>query len=110
MYSDICQEQNIRKSKKRSFHSANTTKVPQATVQNCSESAIAFTQRQMQDIECLALKLTNQLKSMKAIVEDRLHVEGNKATSFKFNTDEVTKHIWEHNLTDNLITVTLLKS
>lgn len=89
VYSDICQEQNIRKSKKRSFHSANTTKVPQATVQNCSESAIAFTQRQMQDIECLALKLTNQLKSMKAIVEDRLHVEGNKATSFKFNTDEV---------------------
>ncbi|XP_038886717.1 uncharacterized protein LOC120076846 [Benincasa hispida] len=89
VYSDIYQEQNIRKSKKRSSHSASTTKVPQATVQNCSESAIAFTQRQMQDIECLALKLTNQLKSMKAIVEDRLHVEGNKATSFKFNTDEV---------------------
>lgn len=63
----------------------------------------------MQDIECLALKLTSQLKSMKAIVEDRLHVEGNKSTSFKFNADEVTKHIWEHNLNDNLITVTLLQ-
>uniref|UniRef100_A0A0A0LP96 Uncharacterized protein n=2 Tax=Cucumis sativus TaxID=3659 RepID=A0A0A0LP96_CUCSA len=89
VHSDIYQEKNIRKSKKRSFHSSSTTKVPQATVQNCSESAIAFTQRQMQDIECLALKLTTQLKSMKAIVEDRLHVEGNKSTSFKFNADEV---------------------
>lgn len=95
VYSDICHEQNIKKSKKRSLHSTSTTKVPHAsmrntTVQNCSDSAIAFTQRQMQDIECLALKLTNQLKSMKAIVEDRLHVEGNKATNYKFNTDEVT--------------------
>ncbi|KAA0065247.1 uncharacterized protein E6C27_scaffold82G005880 [Cucumis melo var. makuwa] len=89
VHSDIYQEKNIRKSKKRSFHSSSTTKVPQATVQNCSESAITFTQRQMQDIECLALKLTSQLKSMKAIVEDRLHVEGNKSTSFKFNADEV---------------------
>ncbi|KAG7029375.1 hypothetical protein SDJN02_07713, partial [Cucurbita argyrosperma subsp. argyrosperma] len=91
---DIYHKKNIRKSKKRSLHSASTTKVPQASmrstaVQNCSDSAIAFTQRQMQDIECLALKLTNQLTSMKAIVDDRLHVEGNQATSFKFNTDEV---------------------
>lgn len=95
VYSDIFHEQNIRKSKKRSLHSTSNTKVPHGrtrstAVQSCSDNAIAFTQRQMQDIESIALKLTNQLKSMKAIVEDRLHVEGNKATGFKFNTDEVT--------------------
>lgn len=103
VYSDIDHEQNTRQSKKRNRHPASTTKVPHAfmrspAVQNCSDSAIAFTQRQMQDIEGLALKLTNQLKSMKAIVEDRLHVEGNRATNFKFNTNEVSKHIWKHNL------------
>ncbi|XP_023536738.1 dentin sialophosphoprotein-like [Cucurbita pepo subsp. pepo] len=96
VYSDTYHEQNTRKSRKRSLHSTNTTKASHAhasmrssTVQSCSDSAIAFTERQMQDIECLALKLTTQLKSMKAIVEDRIHVEGNKATSYKFNTDEV---------------------
>ena len=115
VYSDTYHKQKIRKSKKRSLHSASTTVVPQASirstaVQNCSDSAIAFTQRQMQDIECLALKLTNQLTSMKAIVDDRLHVEGNQATSFKFNTDEVTKHIWEHNLIDSMSSITLLRN
>lgn len=104
VYSDTYHEQNTRKSRKRSLHSTNTTKASHAhasmrssTVQSCSDSAIAFTERQMQDIECLALKLTTQLKSMKAIVEDRIHVEGNKATSYKFNTDEVTKYMSEHN-------------
>ncbi|XP_022768944.1 uncharacterized protein LOC111312695 [Durio zibethinus] len=61
------------------------------TVQRCSQSAIAFTQRQMRDIESLATKLTTELKSMKDIVKGKLHLEleAPVATAAKENADEV---------------------
>ncbi|XWS14593.1 hypothetical protein CRYUN_Cryun35bG0023100 [Craigia yunnanensis] len=61
------------------------------TVQRCSQSAIAFSQRQMQDIETLATKLTTELKSMKDIVKGKLHSEASTATATatKENAEEV---------------------
>ena len=61
------------------------------SIEICSQSAIAFSQRQMQDFECLATKLTNELKTMKEIAESRLFSEG--STSLKFKTSEVWLHI-----------------
>ncbi|KAK9028823.1 hypothetical protein V6N11_025961 [Hibiscus sabdariffa] len=62
-----------------------------STVQRCSQSAIAFTQRQMRDIESLATKLTTELKSMKDIVMGKLHseLEASAATVMKENANEV---------------------
>ncbi|KAK8601259.1 hypothetical protein V6N13_059017 [Hibiscus sabdariffa] len=62
-----------------------------STVQRCSQSAIAFTQRQMRDIESLATKLTTELKSMKDIVMGKLHseLEASAATTVKENANEV---------------------
>ncbi|XWS24342.1 hypothetical protein CRYUN_Cryun28dG0093100 [Craigia yunnanensis] len=59
------------------------------TVQRCSQSAIAFSQRQMRDIETLATKLTTELKSMKDIVKGKLHSESSAATAAKENAEEV---------------------
>ncbi|GMJ15394.1 hypothetical protein HRI_005208600 [Hibiscus trionum] len=61
------------------------------TAQRCSQSAIAFTQRQMRDIESLATKLTTELKSMKDIVMGKLHseLEASAATVIKENANEV---------------------
>ncbi|OMO87614.1 hypothetical protein CCACVL1_08888 [Corchorus capsularis] len=56
-------------------------------LQRCSQSAIAFSQRQMRDIESLATKLTTELTSMKEIAKGRLHCEASAAT--KENADEV---------------------
>ncbi|KAL5845071.1 hypothetical protein ACOSQ4_011029 [Xanthoceras sorbifolium] len=55
-----------------------------------SQSAIAFSQWQMQDIESLATKLTGELSSMKDIVNELLHVQAFPATSLKHNMDKVT--------------------
>lgn len=60
-----------------------------STVQRFSQSAIAFSQRQMRDIESLATKLTTELKSMKDIVKGKLHSEASPATSAEENADEV---------------------
>ncbi|KAI3737007.1 hypothetical protein L2E82_26999 [Cichorium intybus] len=59
------------------------------TVQGCSESAIAFSQRQMHDIESLASKLMSELNSMKAIVEEKLLFEAYRSPSLKNEADEV---------------------
>ncbi|XP_043707966.1 uncharacterized protein LOC122657355 [Telopea speciosissima] len=53
-----------------------------------AESAIAFSQRQMHDIECLATKLVKELKFIKDIVEDKLHSEVYTTTSSKYTVDE----------------------
>ncbi|KAH1057905.1 hypothetical protein J1N35_035970 [Gossypium stocksii] len=58
------------------------------TLQRCSQSAIAFTQRQMRDIESLATKLTTELKSMKDIVLGQLQPELD-TTAATENADEV---------------------
>ncbi|KAK4390681.1 hypothetical protein Sango_2131400 [Sesamum angolense] len=57
--------------------------------QGCSESAIAFSQRQMHDMESLAVKLIDELKSMKDIVEQKLLFEAYRSISLKNNADEV---------------------
>ncbi|KAF8406410.1 hypothetical protein HHK36_008497 [Tetracentron sinense] len=54
------------------------------SIKSCSRKAIAFSQRQMHDIECLAMKLTKELKSMKDIVEETLHLEALPSTSSKY--------------------------
>ncbi|XP_015884620.3 uncharacterized protein LOC107420233 [Ziziphus jujuba] len=59
------------------------------SIQSCSQSAIAFSERQMHDIECLATKLTDELKTMKEIVEERLWSEAYPGTSLKYNANEV---------------------
>ncbi|PIN06979.1 hypothetical protein CDL12_20467 [Handroanthus impetiginosus] len=59
------------------------------SIQSCSESAIAFSQRQMQDMESLAMKLMNELKSMKDIVEQKLLFEAYRNVSLKNDADEV---------------------
>ncbi|KAJ7949706.1 Titin like [Quillaja saponaria] len=63
-------KQTIRKSKR-------------VAAKSCSESAIAFSQRQMHDIEYIAMKLTNELKSMKDLVVDMMQSESCPASSLK---------------------------
>lgn len=62
------------------------------SIRACSESAIAFSQRQMHDIECLATKLSNELKTMKEIAEERLQREAYPATSLRYNANEVRQY------------------
>nr|XP_004238598.1 uncharacterized protein LOC101266938 isoform X2 [Solanum lycopersicum] len=63
------------------------------SMKRCSESAIAFSQRQMHDIESLASKLMNELKSMKDMVEDKLLFEAYRTSSLKNDADEVKNAI-----------------
>ncbi|KAK7390478.1 hypothetical protein VNO78_25784 [Psophocarpus tetragonolobus] len=58
------------------------------TVQSCSKSAIAFTQQQMHDVECLATKLTKELKSMKDIMDEMLRSEFCLNTSLRHKVNE----------------------
>ncbi|KAL8058991.1 hypothetical protein ABFX02_03G058500 [Erythranthe guttata] len=59
------------------------------SVEGCSESAIAFSQRQMHDMESLSMKLMSELKSMKDIVEQKLLFEAYRSVSLKNDADEV---------------------
>ncbi|KAK4434515.1 hypothetical protein Salat_0614300 [Sesamum alatum] len=63
------------------------------SIQGCSESAIAFAQRQMQDMESLSVKLMNELKSMKDIVEQKLLYEAYRSASLRSDADEVKSAI-----------------
>lgn len=59
------------------------------STKSCSASAIAFSQQQMHDTESLAVKLLNELKSMKDIVEEKLLFEAYRKNSLKNDVDEV---------------------
>ena len=59
------------------------------SVQSCSKSAIAFSKQQMHDVECLTMKLTRELKSMKDIVDDMLRSEFCLNTSLRYKVNEV---------------------
>ncbi|PON60302.1 hypothetical protein TorRG33x02_285240 [Trema orientale] len=72
------------------------------SIETCSQNAIAFSQRQMQDIECLATKLTNELKTMKEIAEDRLFSETCPATSLQYKANEVRMAIKNANRVEQL--------
>ncbi|CAA0813330.1 Unknown protein [Striga hermonthica] len=63
------------------------------SIQGCSESAIAFSQRQMQDMESLTFKLMDELDSMKSIVEQKLLFEAYRNVSLKSEADEVKSAI-----------------
>ncbi|XP_052188148.1 LOW QUALITY PROTEIN: uncharacterized protein LOC127798658 [Diospyros lotus] len=63
------------------------------SIQSCSESAITFSQRQMHDIECLANKLMEELKSMKDIVEGQLYSKAIPSTFLKYDVDKVSKAV-----------------
>ncbi|QHO24544.1 hypothetical protein S245_040677 [Arachis hypogaea] len=58
------------------------------SVQSCSKSAIAFSQQQMHNVECLTMKLTKELKSMKEIVDDMLRSEFCLNTSLRYKVNE----------------------
>ncbi|XP_073021667.1 uncharacterized protein [Primulina eburnea] len=60
-----------------------------SSIKYCSESAIVFSQRQMHDIESLAVKLMSELKSMKDIMEQKLLFELCRNSSLKNDADEV---------------------
>ncbi|XAR61781.1 hypothetical protein NMG60_11016297 [Bertholletia excelsa] len=59
------------------------------SLQSCSESAIAFSRRQMHDIESLAAKLMQELKSMRDIVEGKLCSEDSSTKVQNDDVDEV---------------------
>ncbi|XP_076931589.1 uncharacterized protein LOC143596786 isoform X2 [Bidens hawaiensis] len=59
------------------------------SIEGCSESAIAFSQRQMHDIESLASKLMSELNSMKAVVEEKMLFEAYRSTSLKNEAGEI---------------------
>lgn len=93
----------IRKPKnyKRGFHPSGVPKVPLScaaprfstgctSIQSCSQSAIEFSQQQMKDFECLAMKLTKELTTMKDILEERLIPQACPASSLKYNVDRVS--------------------
>lgn len=63
------------------------------SVHKCSESAIKFSKRQMQDIEGLMMMLTQELKSMKNIVEETLNTDSFPDNSLNFNGDDVRRAI-----------------
>ncbi|KAL1546725.1 hypothetical protein AAHA92_23284 [Salvia divinorum] len=63
------------------------------SVQGCSESAVSFSQRQMHDMESVAQKLMNELKSMKDIVEQKLLFEAYRNASLKNDADEIKSAI-----------------
>lgn len=58
-------------------------------MRSSSESAIAFSQRQMQDIENLVVKLMTELKSVKEIAEEASHSGAYLSTQSKYDADEV---------------------
>nr|GMC54979.1 uncharacterized protein LOC109149563 [Ipomoea batatas] len=59
------------------------------SVQHFSASAIAFSERQMHDIESLAVKLMKELNSMKDIVEGQLQFQACSSASLKNEVDKV---------------------
>ncbi|CAA3024779.1 Hypothetical predicted protein [Olea europaea subsp. europaea] len=91
------QRQIIKKSQKykgnledsRFSHAPPNLSTACTSTKSCSASAIAFSQQQMHDTESLAVKLLNELKSMKDIVEEKLLFEAYRKNSLKNDVDEV---------------------
>ncbi|MCL7027241.1 hypothetical protein MKW94_012238 [Papaver nudicaule] len=60
-----------------------------ASVATCADKAVAFTQRQMHDIEGLAMMLMKHLKSMKEVVEQSLQTDSCSSTQLKYNINKM---------------------
>ncbi|XP_061376349.1 uncharacterized protein LOC133318380 [Gastrolobium bilobum] len=70
-------------------HSSHpATHIGCSSLQSCSKSAIAFSKQQMRDAECLAVKLTKELNSMKDIMDDMLRSEFCLNTSLRYKVNE----------------------
>ena len=65
-------------------------KLANAPMKKHAQEAITFSQRQMHDIESLATKLVNGLRSMKGIMEETLTSE-ESSSLVKVNNDKVRK-------------------
>ncbi|GAU29690.1 hypothetical protein TSUD_264260 [Trifolium subterraneum] len=79
---------NLKGIPKSRNSSRSATHVGCSTLQNCSKSAIAFSKQQMNDAECLAMKLTKELKSMKDIMDAMLRSEFCLNTSLRYKVNE----------------------
>lgn len=77
--------------KMRQLSSATTPRISAEcnSMRSSSENAIAFSQRQMQDIENLVAKLMVELKSVKEIAEEASCSGVCLATQSKYGPDEV---------------------
>ncbi|KAI9088678.1 hypothetical protein K1719_029792 [Acacia pycnantha] len=75
---------------KSSFPSRSASRLSTGltSMQSCARSAILFSQRQMHDAECLAMKLTNELKSMKDIMATMLRSELCLTTPLRYKVNE----------------------
>ncbi|KAK7286845.1 hypothetical protein RJT34_22144 [Clitoria ternatea] len=83
---------------KRVSHPRGVSKIPHSyraatrlgcsSVQSCSKNAIAFTQQQMHDTECITMKLTKELNSLKDIMNDMLRSEFCLNTSLRHKVNE----------------------
>ncbi|EFH52642.1 hypothetical protein ARALYDRAFT_324194 [Arabidopsis lyrata subsp. lyrata] len=60
-----------------------------ASIQGCSQKAIAFSQGQLCDFQCVAARLTKELKSMRQITKRCLQAESNTSNISDCNLDEV---------------------
>ncbi|KAL5558070.1 hypothetical protein UlMin_034281 [Ulmus minor] len=102
------------KNHKRNVHLDGISKVPPlshavpgmstgcTSIESCSQNAVAFSERQMRDIECLATKLTNELKTMKEIAEESLYPETFSARSLKYKAHEVRLAVKSANKVEQL--------
>ncbi|KAK9129921.1 hypothetical protein Sjap_010408 [Stephania japonica] len=58
-------------------------------IHSSAHKAIAFSQRQMHDIDCLAMKLLNELKFMKEIVEETWFSNEHSSMPSRYTSDEL---------------------
>ncbi|RAL47331.1 hypothetical protein DM860_013296 [Cuscuta australis] len=63
------------------------------SIDSCSNSAVAFSQRQMHDFEFLAMKLLDELKSMQGVVEENLLFKAYRSSCCKNDVDKVKTRI-----------------
>lgn len=71
------------------LRSAARLSTGQISMKSCAKSAISFSKQQMYDAECLTMKLTNELKSMKDIMADMMRSELCLTTSLRYKLNEV---------------------
>lgn len=78
----------ILKSPRPSFPTARLS-TGCSSMRSCSKSAIAFSMQQIREAECLAMKLTKELKLMKDIVDEMLRSEFCLNTPLRCKVDKV---------------------
>ncbi|KAM7278287.1 hypothetical protein ACFE04_005421 [Oxalis oulophora] len=87
-YKDVCHQKAIFKGPHH-ISGTSTSSPGGSSTQSCSQIAIKFSERQMQDIECLADRLTKEMNSMTEIMKDAVYFEANSTAALKQNVDKV---------------------